>query len=116
MTCFFGTVDDDFMNERRDLAHGRDSAVRAASAGEGRAAQTILGRYWGGECRPVSAAPHQVMLPDGDRLLVLETIPCGWELAAPGRGSGAWAGGLCKRTTSFASASDCCVWASGWFG
>jgi predicted alpha/beta-fold hydrolase len=46
-------------------------------------AQTILGRYVGGGRLPLAAAPHQVVLPDGDRLLVLESVPRGWEVPMP---------------------------------
>jgi uncharacterized protein len=46
-------------------------------------AQTIVGRYVGGECLPLSATPHRVALPDGDHLLVLESIPRGWEMPMP---------------------------------
>ena len=42
---------------------------------EGRHAQTIVGRYLGGERQWLAATSHEVDLPDGDRLLVLETIP-----------------------------------------
>ncbi len=46
-------------------------------------AQTILGRYMGGECLKLPATSHQVMLCDGDRLLVLESVPTGWEPPMP---------------------------------
>ena len=45
--------------------------------------QTVVGRYIGGEQLKLAAAPHQVALPDGDRLLVLESIPKGWEPRMP---------------------------------
>ncbi len=45
--------------------------------------QTIVGRYIGGERLKLAAAPHQIALPDGDRLLVLESIPEGWEPPMP---------------------------------
>jgi uncharacterized protein len=46
-------------------------------------AQTILGRYAGGERLPLTATPHRVALPDGDQLLVLESVPRGWEQPMP---------------------------------
>jgi predicted alpha/beta-fold hydrolase len=46
-------------------------------------AQTILGWYVGGDRLPLAAAAHQVMLPDGDQLLVLESVPRGWEAPMP---------------------------------
>jgi uncharacterized protein len=47
-------------------------------------AQTILGRYVGSEClKKLPARSHQVVLPDGDRLLVLESVPPGWETPMP---------------------------------
>jgi uncharacterized protein len=46
-------------------------------------AQTIVGRYWGGGRTRLSAAVHEVELPDGDRLLVLETVPPNWESHRP---------------------------------
>ncbi len=45
--------------------------------------QTVVGRYIGGEQLKLAAAPHQVALPDGDRLLVLESVPEGWEPRMP---------------------------------
>jgi uncharacterized protein len=50
---------------------------------KGAHAQTILGRYMGGESLKLPARSHQVALPDGDRLLVLETVPAGWEPPMP---------------------------------
>src|SRR5262249_8584112 len=46
-------------------------------------AQTIEGRYIGGERLLLPGTPHEVKLPDGDRLLVLESIPSGWEPPMP---------------------------------
>ena len=46
-------------------------------------AQTIVGRYIGGERLKLPASAHQVELPDGDRLLVLETAPSGWQPPMP---------------------------------
>jgi predicted alpha/beta-fold hydrolase len=46
-------------------------------------AQTIVGRYLGGERKRLAATSHIVDLPDGDRLLVLETIPAGWRERQP---------------------------------
>jgi predicted alpha/beta-fold hydrolase len=46
-------------------------------------AQTILGRYMGGEELRLAATGHEVLLPDGDRLLVLESVPSGWEPTSP---------------------------------
>ena len=46
-------------------------------------AQTIVGRYIGGERLLLPGIPHEVVLPDGDRLLVLESVPSGWEPAMP---------------------------------
>ena len=45
--------------------------------------QTVVGRYIGGERLKLAAAPHQIPLPDGDRVLVLESIPEGWEPPMP---------------------------------
>jgi uncharacterized protein len=41
-------------------------------------AQTIVGRYLGGERKWLASTSHIIDLPDGDRLLALETIPAGW--------------------------------------
>jgi uncharacterized protein len=46
-------------------------------------AQTVVGRYWGGSRGRLDAASHEVGLADGDRLLVLESIPTGWECPQP---------------------------------
>ena len=46
-------------------------------------AQTIVGRYIGGDRLLLPGTPHEVALPDGDRLLVLESLPSGWEPAMP---------------------------------
>jgi predicted alpha/beta-fold hydrolase len=46
-------------------------------------AQTVAGRYLGcGDLR-LGAADREIMLEDGDRLLVLETIPAGWTEGNP---------------------------------
>jgi predicted alpha/beta-fold hydrolase len=37
--------------------------------------QTIVGRYWGGSHGRMEATRHEIELPDGDRLVVLETVP-----------------------------------------
>ena len=46
-------------------------------------AQTIVARYWGGERPRLDATAHEVELPDGDRLLVLESVPATWESRRP---------------------------------
>jgi predicted alpha/beta-fold hydrolase len=46
-------------------------------------AQTVLGRYLGGERKPLAANPYEIALSDGDRLVVLESIPRGWESPQP---------------------------------
>ncbi len=46
-------------------------------------AQTIVARYLGGERKHLSATAHEVELPDGDRLLVLESVPTGWHSRQP---------------------------------
>ena len=46
-------------------------------------AQTIVGRYMGGGRLKLPAKGHQVALPDGDRLLVLESVPAGWKPPRP---------------------------------
>jgi uncharacterized protein len=46
-------------------------------------AQTIVGRYIGGDRLLLPGIPHEVALPDGDRLLVLESVPSGWGAAMP---------------------------------
>jgi uncharacterized protein len=46
-------------------------------------AQTIVARYWGGERKGLHATSHEVEMPDGDRLLILETVPAGWENPRP---------------------------------
>jgi uncharacterized protein len=45
--------------------------------------QTIVGRYLGGERKRLSAIAHEVELQDGDRLLILESVPPGWESPRP---------------------------------
>jgi predicted alpha/beta-fold hydrolase len=42
---------------------------------KGKHAQTIVARYWGGASDVLPAAPHELELPDGDRLLLLESTP-----------------------------------------
>jgi predicted alpha/beta-fold hydrolase len=49
----------------------------------GRHAQTIVARYWGGDRKRLSSTAHEVELADGDRLLILETVPAGWESPLP---------------------------------
>jgi uncharacterized protein len=46
-------------------------------------AQTIIGRYLGGERQWLAATSHQIDLPDGDRLLAYDTIPAGWRPPQP---------------------------------
>jgi predicted alpha/beta-fold hydrolase len=46
-------------------------------------AQTIVGRYWPSPRARLAATPHEVALPDGDRLLVLESAPPGWASPRP---------------------------------
>jgi predicted alpha/beta-fold hydrolase len=43
----------------------------------------VVGSYWGGSRGRLDASAHEVELDDGDRLLVLETIPHGWECPQP---------------------------------
>jgi predicted alpha/beta-fold hydrolase len=45
--------------------------------------QTIVARYLGGERKRLDATAHEVELPDGDRLLVLETVPPEWQGSQP---------------------------------
>ncbi len=49
----------------------------------GRHRQTIVGRYWGGARQRLAATTHPITLPDGDRLVVLESVPVGWHAARP---------------------------------
>ncbi len=49
----------------------------------GRHAQTILGRYWGWPTRRLPSAAVEIALPDGDRLVVLDSIPDGWRAPRP---------------------------------
>src|SRR5262249_3286802 len=44
----------------------------------GKHAQTILGRYWGSLNLPLPATRAEITLPDGDRLLVLDSLPKRW--------------------------------------
>jgi predicted alpha/beta-fold hydrolase len=37
--------------------------------------QTVVGRYWGGPRRSLHAIAREIQLPDGDRLVVLESVP-----------------------------------------
>ncbi len=46
-------------------------------------AQTIVGRYWAVPRARLEATAHQVVLPDGDRLVVLESVPPDWSSAHP---------------------------------
>jgi predicted alpha/beta-fold hydrolase len=46
-------------------------------------AQTIAGRYWAVPRVRLEATAHQVVLADGDRLVVLESVPPGWASAHP---------------------------------
>ena len=67
----------------RTLSETAVPAFEPHPLARGADAQTILGRYVGGERLPLTAAPHHVALPDGDQLLVLETVPRGWEAPMP---------------------------------
>ncbi len=46
-------------------------------------AQTIVGRYWPLPRPSLGSTSHEVRLADGDRLLVLESTPPGWEGTRP---------------------------------
>jgi predicted alpha/beta-fold hydrolase len=46
-------------------------------------AQTIAGRYWPTPRLYLDSQPHEIALADGDRLLVLESKPTGWEGTRP---------------------------------
>jgi predicted alpha/beta-fold hydrolase len=46
-------------------------------------AQTIAGRYWPIPRAGLQATAHEVDLADGDRLVVLDSIPPGWESSRP---------------------------------
>jgi predicted alpha/beta-fold hydrolase len=46
-------------------------------------AQTIVGRYWPLPRPSLDSSAHEIALPDGDRLLVLESTPPGWEGTRP---------------------------------
>jgi predicted alpha/beta-fold hydrolase len=46
-------------------------------------AQTIAGRYWPAPGAGLKATAHEVGLADGDRLVVLESVPPGWRGPAP---------------------------------
>ena len=45
--------------------------------------QTIVGRYMFGERRRIDSMSHVIELPDGDRLIVLESVPPDWETSQP---------------------------------
>jgi uncharacterized protein len=45
--------------------------------------QTIVGRYLGGARNRLDGIPRQVALPDGDRLVIRESVPSGWEPPRP---------------------------------
>ena len=49
----------------------------------GRHRQTIVGRYWGGARQWLAATTHQIVLPDGDRLVALESVPQAWDATRP---------------------------------
>lgn len=46
-------------------------------------AQTIVGRYWPMPRPGLAATAHELALADGDRLLLLESTPTGWEPTHP---------------------------------
>src|SRR6202012_1092777 len=46
-------------------------------------AQTIVARYWPSPRRMLAATSHEIALPDGDRLLVLESTPPAWDATQP---------------------------------
>jgi predicted alpha/beta-fold hydrolase len=45
--------------------------------------QTIIGRYWPSPGARLEATAHEVGLADGDRLVVLESVPLGWQSPRP---------------------------------
>jgi uncharacterized protein len=45
--------------------------------------QTIVGRYLGGARKLLDGIARQVALPDGDRLVIRESVPSGWEPPRP---------------------------------
>jgi len=49
----------------------------------GKHAQTILGRYWGWPGPRLPAAAVKIPLADGDRVVVLDSIPAGWKAPRP---------------------------------
>jgi uncharacterized protein len=78
------------------LIESGDSGIMARAAGvvglppfephpwlRGGHAQTIVGRYWPLPRPRLAATPHEISLPDGDRLLILESTPPAWEPARP---------------------------------
>jgi uncharacterized protein len=46
-------------------------------------AQTVVGRYLGGERKRLAARALEMELPDGDRLALLESVPAGWQSPDP---------------------------------
>ncbi len=46
-------------------------------------AQTIVGRYWPNLRPHPPTTSHELTLPDGDRLLLLESTPAGWNPSRP---------------------------------
>jgi predicted alpha/beta-fold hydrolase len=45
--------------------------------------QTIVGRYWPMPWQGLDSTAHEMALPDGDRLVLLESTPPGWEPTRP---------------------------------
>jgi predicted alpha/beta-fold hydrolase len=45
--------------------------------------QTIVGRYLGGSRLRLIGSPREIALPDGDRLVIRESVPTGWEPPRP---------------------------------
>jgi predicted alpha/beta-fold hydrolase len=70
-----------------EFSHGSDDAGIPAFHPHrwlrGAHVQTIAGRYWPSVPSRLEATSHEVVLPDGDRLLVLDSIPRGWERSRP---------------------------------
>ncbi len=46
-------------------------------------AQTIVGRYLPGPRERLSSTKEEVELADGDRLVVLDSVPTGWKIGDP---------------------------------